>query len=128
MLAVSDGSAAIDFYQRAFGAEVTWQLGSGPDAIAGLTIAGAQFFLAQESPEYGTRAPDRAGFTTVRIELFVDDPIEVHRRALEAGASDHSPVKEHEHETVGPRPIRRMLQGAVIDPFGHMWLVGKILE
>jgi len=103
------------------------QLGTGPDAIAGLTIDGAHFFLAFEAPEYGTRGPDRAGFTTVRIEIFVDDPVEVHSRALSAGATDHSPVLEHKHETTGPRPIRRMLQGAVLDPFGHMWLIGKIL-
>jgi hypothetical protein len=30
--------------------------------------------------------------------------------------------------TAGPRPIQRMLQGAQVDIFGHMWLVGKILE
>jgi hypothetical protein len=28
----------------------------------------------------------------------------------------------------GPRPIKRMLQGSVLDPSGHMWLIGKILE
>jgi PhnB protein len=76
----------------------------------------------------GARAPASVGFTTVRIELFVDDPVAVHRQALAAGATEHSPVAEHQHETIGPRPIRRMLQGAVLDPFGHMWLVGKILE
>jgi hypothetical protein len=37
-------------------------------------------------------------------------------------------VVEHEHQTIGPNPIKRMLQGAVIDPFGHMWLIGKFLE
>ena len=61
MLAVSDGSAAIEFYRRAFGAEVLWQLGSGADVIAGLAIEDAKFFLAHEEPEYGTRGPDRAG-------------------------------------------------------------------
>jgi PhnB protein len=125
MLAVSDGRAAIAFYNAAFGATVLWEL---EGAVAGLAIDGAPFFLAEESPEYGTRAPGAAGFTTVRIELFVDNPIEVHRRALAAGAREHSPVKEHEHETTGPRPIRRMLQGAVVDPFGHLWLIGKFLE
>jgi uncharacterized glyoxalase superfamily protein PhnB len=58
----------------------------------------------------------------------VDDPVAVHRQALHAGAIEHSPVKEHTHAMTGPHPIRRMLQGAVVDPFGHMWLVGKILE
>jgi len=124
MLAVSDGRAAIAFYEAAFGAKRLWDLDG---AVAGLSIDGAEFFLADESPEYGTRAPASAGFTTVRIELFVDDPRAVHRRALSAGAVEHSPVAEHHYDTAGPRPIKHMLQGAVLDPFGHMWLIGKIL-
>jgi PhnB protein len=128
MLAVSDGNAAIDFYQAAFGAELLWRLGSGGDVVAGLSVDGAKFFLAQEAPPYGTRGPSSAGFTTVRIELFVEDPIVVHRRALDAGAVEHSPVAEYTHETIGPKPIKRMLQGALVDPFGHMWLIGRILE
>ncbi len=128
MLAVSDGNAAIDFYKAAFGAELLWHLGGGGHVVAGLSIDGAQFFLAHESPRYGTRAPDSAGFTTVRIELFLDDPKAVHQRALAAGATEHSPVLEHEHETIGPKPIKRMLQGALVDPFGHMWLIGKFLD
>lgn len=127
MLAVSDGNAAIAFYKAAFGAVVLWHLDGG-HVVAGLSIDGAQFFLAHESPPHGTRGPASAGFTTVRIELFVDDPVTVHTRALDAGATEHSPVNEHTHETVGPHPITRMQQGAVIDPFGHLWLIGKILE
>jgi PhnB protein len=126
MLAVSDGHAAIKFYQAAFGAELLWHLGDG-HIVAGLSVNGAKFFLAHEEPDYGTKSPDSAGFTTVRIELFVDDPIAIHRQALAAGATDHSPVEEHQHETEGPHPIERMLQGAVVDPFGHMWLIGKFL-
>lgn len=128
MLAVNDGSAAIEFYKTAFGAELLWRLGEGADVIAGLSVDGAEFFLACEAPAYGTRGPSAAGFTTVRIELFVDDPVAVHRRALAAGAIDRSPVEEHEHSTTGPKPIRRMLQGAVLDPFGHMWLIGKFID
>jgi PhnB protein len=128
MLAVSDGNAAIAFYQAAFGATLLWHLDGGGHVVAGLAIDDAPFFLAHESPPHGTRSPVSAGFTTVRIELFVDDPIAVHRRALAAGAVEHSPVEEHTHTTVGPHPIARMLQGAVVDPFGHMWLVGKFLD
>jgi PhnB protein len=125
MLAVSDGKAAIAFYKKAFGATVLWDLDR---AVAGLEIDGAPFFLAKESPPHGTRGPASAGFTTVRIELFVDDPVAVHKKALAAGGREHSPLREHHHETVGPRPIRRMLQGSVLDPFGHLWLIGKFLE
>jgi PhnB protein len=125
MLAVRDGRAAIAFYQRAFGATLLWDL---EGAVAGLSIDGAEFFLAEESPEYGPRSADSAGFTTVRIELFVDDPVGVHGKALAAGAFNHSPVEEHRHPTTGLRPIKRMLQGAVVDPCGHLWLIGKILD
>jgi PhnB protein len=128
MLAVSDGNAAIEFYKSAFGASVLWHLDGGGHIVAGLEIGGARFFLAHEAPEYGTRGPNSAGFTTVRIELFVNDPVKAHAQALAAGAADRSPVVEHEYTMNGPQPIRRMLQGAVIDPFGHMWLIGKILE
>jgi PhnB protein len=125
MLAVTDPRAAIDFYERAFNATIDWHLDR---VIAGMRIDGAPFFLAEQSPQYGTRGPSAAGFTTVRIELFVDDPIAVHRQAVAAGATSHSPVNEHEHVTEGPHPIRRMLQGAVVDPFGHLWLIGKFLD
>ncbi|MGH8637928.1 MAG: VOC family protein [Burkholderiales bacterium] len=128
MLAVSDGNAAIEFYKAAFGAILLWHLGGGQHVVAGLSIDGAQFFLAHESPPHGTRGPASVGFTTVRIELFVDDPVAVHGQALAAGAIERDPVREHTHSTTGPRPINRMLQGALVDPFGHMWLVGKIVE
>lgn len=126
MLAVSDAPGAIEFYKKAFGAEELWRIEGG--GVAGLAIDGAEFFLAEESPEFGTRGPDRIGKTTVRIELFVDDPRGVQARAIAAGAREHSPVNEHEHTTFGPRPIRRMMQGAVVDPFGHLWLIGKFFE
>jgi PhnB protein len=128
MLAVNDAKAAVEFYHEAFGAEVYWTIGGDEHMVAGLAIGGARFFLATESPEFGTRGPSAAGFTTVRIELFVDDPVAVHAKAVAAGARQHSEVKEHNYPTVGPKPIGRMLQGAVVDPSGHMWLVGKFLD
>lgn len=67
---MSEGKAAIEFYKAAFGATVLWSL---DDAVAGLSIQGAPRFLAEESPPHGTRSPSSVGFTTVRIELFVED-------------------------------------------------------
>ena len=29
---------------------------------------------------------------------------------------------------VDRKPIKRMLQGTLVDPFGHIWLIGKIVE
>jgi catechol 2,3-dioxygenase-like lactoylglutathione lyase family enzyme len=64
MLAVRDGRAAIAFYQQAFGATLLWEL---EGAVAGLSIDGAEFFLAEESPEYGTRSQIPPG--SLRSEL-----------------------------------------------------------
>src|SRR5579864_423266 len=124
MLAVRDGAKAIEFYKQAFDAEELWRIDAGGHVVAGLTIEGASFFLADESPSYGTRSPDSIGSTTVRIELFVKDPKAVASRAVEAGAIEINPVVEHQYNTVGIRPIKKMLQGTIKDPFGHLWLIG----
>ncbi|HXN29803.1 MAG TPA: VOC family protein [Candidatus Acidoferrales bacterium] len=127
MLAVSDGNAAVAFYKVAFGAKLLWQLGD-EHVVAGLSIDGASFFLADASPAHGTQGPNSVGFTTVRIELFVNDPFKMYAQALSVGASELNPVKMHEYETAGPEPIKKMLQGALLDPFGHMWLIGKFVD
>jgi PhnB protein len=103
-------------------------LDGGGHVVAGLSIDGAKFFLASESPPHGTKGPTSVGFTTVRIELFVDDPAGVQKKAVAAGARERGPVVEQKYEMMGPKPIKKMLQGSVVDPFGHMWLIGKILE
>ena len=125
MLAVSDPAAAIDFYNRAFGAEVRWRIGE-PTAVAGLSVEGGEFFLAQEGAA-NPRSPDSVGHTTVRIELFVDDPEAVRTSAIAAGALAGSPIELHTHSVIDSDTPMRMLQVGVTDPFGHVWLIGKFL-
>ncbi len=128
MLAVQGGEKAIEFYKKAFGAKELWRIGSGNHVVSGLSIEGAPFFLADESPSYGTVSPNSISATTVRIELFVKDPKAVAARAIAAGAIEINPVVKHEYKTAGIRPINKMLQGAIRDPFGHLWLIGCILD
>ncbi len=125
MLAVSDARAAIDFYKRVFGAVENWRIDGGGPVVAGMSIDGAEFFLASENPPK-TSGPDTVGTTTVRIELFVDDPEAVYERAVAAGGTGSAPVL-HEHDTVDGSSFR-MLQGGINDPFGHAWLIGKFLD
>jgi uncharacterized glyoxalase superfamily protein PhnB len=112
MLAVPNTPVAVEWYQRALGAEVLWSLGS----VAGLVVDGAAFFL-HEPVENHFDSPESVGTTTVRVEVFVDDPDEVIARAIEAGAIGDE-VKEHEVSWGMHR------QGGFTDPFGHVWLVG----
>lgn len=127
MLAVRGGREAIEFYKSAFGAVEKWRIDAGDNVIAGLEIDGAEFFLADETPDRGTRGPSSIDATTVRIELFVDEPAAMLDRAVAAGARLHSPVAEHQHTTAAGWAFQ-MLQGSVTDPFGHIWLIGKFLE
>jgi PhnB protein len=115
MLIVPDADAAIAWYKDALGAEELWDLGG----VAGLQVAGAPFFLHEVNPNNPTEtSPDRAGLTSTRIELFVEDPDAFLERALAAGAAPGSPIVDHE------APWGTHRQGGFRDPFGHNWSVG----
>jgi PhnB protein len=115
MLIVPDADGAIAWYERALGATQMWNLGG----VAGLQIEGAPFFIHEVNPENPTEtSPDGAGATSVRIELFVDDPDAVVERAVAHGAQPGSPVADHKHSWGTHR------QGGFKDPFGHNWSVG----
>lgn len=90
MLAVEDTPAAVDWYERALGARVLWNMGS----VAGLEINAAPFFLHQPV-ENRFASPRMIGTTTVRVELFVDNPDELVARAIRAGATGEDAVRDH---------------------------------
>ena len=113
MLAVEDAKEAAAWYTRALGARELWNLGS----VVGLQIDGAPFFLHE--PTEGFVSPAASGITTVRVEVFVDDPDAFVRRAVEAGA-DGSADDVRDHKA----PWGPHRQGGFRDPFGHVWLVG----
>jgi PhnB protein len=115
-LSVRNGREAVTFYQAAFGATVDFQVGDDDGPIfAALRIMGARVFVADATPEHGNLSPDLLGGTSVRINLHSPDPEAVHARAVAAGATEISPVRDEE---AGP-PM-----GVVRDPFGHTWLIG----
>jgi PhnB protein len=114
MLAVPDAARAVEWYERALGAEQVWNLGS----VVGLTVRGAPFFLAEPEGN-GWESPHALGTTTVRVEVFVEDPDSFIERAVDAGA-DGSIDEVRDHEA----PWGTHRQGGFLDPFGHLWLVG----
>jgi len=113
MIAVADAARASQWYQSALGATVLWDLGS----VVGLEIEGGPFFIG-EPANNGWESPEKIGTTSVRVEVFTDDPDAFVQRAAQAGANAHDPVRDH----VRPWGVHR--QGGFIDPFGHIWLVG----
>ncbi|MFI5063331.1 MAG: VOC family protein [Streptosporangiales bacterium] len=114
MLAVPSAPAAADWYKRALGATELWNLGG----VVGLEIEGAPFFL-HEPTGTGLGSPAALGATTVRVEVFSEDPDAFIARAVAAGA-DGSLDQIRDHQA--PWGVHR--QGGFTDPFGHVWLVG----
>jgi PhnB protein len=110
------GQAAVEFYQRAFGAEVL-DLRTAEDGErlmhAHLRINGGSILLNDEFPEYGA-APDIKP-VGVTLHLQVDDADEWWNRALLAGGV---PVFPLEDQFWGDR------YGQLRDPFGHSWSIG----
>jgi len=113
MLAVEDVPVAVDWYRRAMGAELQWDLGS----VAGLRVSGAPLLLGQPGNN-GWAAPAELGTTSTRIEVFVTDPDAFVSRALAAGATAVDPIEIHS------MPWGPHRQGTFTDPFGHLWFVG----
>ncbi len=119
-LMVHDGQGALDFYQRAFGAEVAetypWE---GKLGHATLNLNGGQVMLSDEFPEEmtGTRSPKALGGTTTTVSLSVDDADAWFDRAVAQGAQVIRPLND---EFYGR-------SGKVKDPFGHTWgIVGPV--
>jgi PhnB protein len=119
MLSVRNGAKAIDFYKDAFGATEMFRIDAdGGAVVAQLGVDGADFWVADESPEHLNFSPESLGGGTVRMVMVVADPDAACARAIEAGAKQVWPVSDQ----YGWR------LGRVVDPFGHHWEIGKPLR
>ena len=119
MLSVRNGARAVEFYKAAFGATEVFRIESPDGAVvARLSVAGAEFWVSDESPGHGNYSPESLGGGTVRMILTVPDPDATFAKAVAAGAREVVAVKED----YGWR------LGRVVDPFGHHWEIGHPLE
>ena len=115
-LSVRDGKKAVDFYKAAFGANELYRVESDTgEIVAQLSVLGAEFWVADESPENLNFSPETLGGCSVRMLLIVEDPDAVCAQAVAAGATQVAEVSEG----YGWR------QGRIVDPFGHHWEIGK---
>jgi len=118
-LSVRQGAKAVEFYKAAFGAVEAFRI-DAPDGavVARLAVDGAEFWLADESPQHHNFSPQSLdGRGTVRMVLTVADPDAVFKRTIKAGAIEVVPVQEMHGWRVG----------RIVDPFGHHWEIGREL-
>ena len=73
-LAVDGGPEAIDFYRRAFGAEVVRRLDAGGKVMyAELRIGDAIVTVNDEMPEFDSKAPDPDRPVPISLTIYCDD-------------------------------------------------------
>jgi PhnB protein len=121
-LTITGASAAIEYYKKAFGAEVVERF-DRPDGKlmhASLKIGDSLIMLGEECPpheghaENCTSSPANLKGSTVGLYLYVDDVESVVSRAVKAGGQAGMGVADM---FWGDRA------GTVKDPFGHIWMV-----
>jgi PhnB protein len=121
-LILSGAAKALDYYQRAFGAQELMRMAS-PDGQhimhAEIRIGDSPIMLADEYPDMGYRSPKAYGGTPVSLMLYVDDVDKVFKQALAAGGKELRPLAD---QFYGDRT------GTLEDPFGHVWTVATHVE
>lgn len=123
-LIVKDGDKMIEFYKKAFGAEVVGEVMRVPDTNvvmhATMTIGGSPFMLNDEFPTHGSLSPATTGQTSSSIHIAASSGIdELYDQAIKAGAES---VMAPEDMFWGDRFCQ------VKDPSGHKWSIGQPIE
>ena len=120
-LSIRGAGSAIEFYQKAFGAQVLG-VNKTPDGKvmhATLKIGDSRLMLADEFPGMGTPSPQALGGSPVVLNVYVEDVDSLWNRAIAAGAKVTMPL---DNQFWGDR------YGQIVDPFGHSWALGSHVE
>jgi PhnB protein len=115
-LSVRNWARAIDFYKAAFRATELYRVDGG--GVAQLSVSGAEFWVAEESPLHLNFSPESLGGCSVRMLLIVEEPAAVCAQAVAAGAIEVAPVAD----------AHGWRLGRIVDPFGHHWEIGRPLD
>ena len=92
MLSVRRGARAVEFYKSAFGAIEVFRIEDpGGSVVSRLSVEGAEFWVADESPTHHNYSPESLGGGTVRMILTVADPDAMFAKAIAAGGARSSP-------------------------------------
>jgi PhnB protein len=120
-LAIRDAKSALDFYARAFGAELVLKLDmpDGKVAHAEVRMGDSILMLSEENPDWGNRSPQALGGSPVSLMIYLPDVDVAFARALAAGAEQVRPVED---QFYGDR------SGTVKDPFGYQWTLATHIE
>ncbi len=119
-LSINGAERAIEFYQRAFGAEVLFvhKMPDGKVMHATLKVGDSKLMLADEWPGSTPSATTLKG-SPVILSIYVEDVDALWNKAVAAGAKVTMPL---DNQFWGDR------YGHVLDPFGFTWALGSHVE
>ena len=138
-LSVREASKAIEFYKKAFGAEVldVHYTPDGKVMHAHLKIGDSHLMLADEFPGMGTPAPQTLGGSPVVLNIYVDEVDSLFNQAVAAGATVTMPLADSSGATVMARSLipsatigrsaltkrtfRRRRWSDAAEPFSRRW-------
>ena len=120
-MVIKNAAEAIEFYKKAFGAEVVTRLTGPNDSVmhAEIKIGDSMVMIGEEWPGHHVQSPTSVSGTTITLHIYVEDVDAAHERAVAAGAK----------EIMAPA---NMFWGdrfsSVTDPYGHSWSLATHIQ
>ena len=120
-LSVREAAKAIEFYQQAFGAQLTFLLKTPDGKVmhATMKLGDSRFQLGEELPGMNAPSPQKLGGSPIVLHICVENVDELWNRAVAAGAKVTMPLA---NQFWGAR------YGQVLDPFGFTWALFSHVE
>jgi len=118
---IKDATAAIEFYEKAFGAVKRGVL-NAPDGKlmhAEIQIGDSIIMIHDEFPQMNSLGPVSRGGVTMSLMMYVVDADAAFDKAVKAGCTATMPLA---NQFWGDR------YGKVTDPFGHEWAIATHIE
>jgi uncharacterized glyoxalase superfamily protein PhnB len=120
-LVCKNAAKAIEFYQKALGAETrtVHKMPDGKIAHAELRIGDSIVMLGEEFPDFKVLSPESLGGTGTTLHIYTGNADTLFNRAVSAGCTVVNPLMD---QFWGDR------YGQVVDPFGHKWAIATHIE
>lgn len=120
-LVVNQGSKAIEFYKKAFGATEIMRMDGpgGTIAHAELRIGDSRIMLSDLVMQKEFSAPSLTSPTSISLMIYVENVDKAAAQAIAAGIKTEREVQD---QFYGDR------SGSFLDPFGHRWTIATHVE
>ena len=120
-LVIREAAKAIEFYKKAFGAEVIMNLSGPNDSVmhAEIKIGDSIIMISGEWPGHHVQSPTSVRGTTGTLHIYVNDVDAAHKQAIGAGAKEIMPPMDM---FWGDR------YSSVTDPYGHAWSIATHIK